>query len=201
MPEAELKRSAATLAMSKLGVQQAQREATAALGALASGLGRRAGRHPGSGRGTGRIASARSFGGTSPTIGGCARAEVDAGGRGGHGRSGGPWKKLPLFTDLAVGLGAVALGEFAETGLVVSVEWPLPLFDQNKGRIDEARAKKRQAQQNVEAWKSDWLGALLEAHSRYGQYFERQETPFGPGHSGPWRPPWKRWRRVFKMDN
>lgn len=175
LPEAEKSRSDAAVAMARLELAQARRQATAALGTLAAVWG-------GAPSEVGGVAGAMDslpVPEPLPTVLQrmtqapglrAVEAEVEVQGRQAE------VEEAAAIPDLAVGAGGVWFGAFDEAALVLSLEWPLPLFDRNQGRVDEARARERQARFQVEAWKEEWTATLLDVHSKYEQYYEKQSV-------------------------
>lgn len=77
--------------------------------------------------------------------------------------------------DLGVQVGGGFFGGLQDVGLVIGLEWALPLFDQNQAAVDEGRSRQRQARSKLAAWQNEWLEALGEAHGAYEVNYQRQQ--------------------------
>ncbi len=173
MPEAERSRSEATFALAELAVVQAQRQAAAALRGLAASWGGKPNEVAAVSGDLGTLpvpdslAELTGFVGQAPGYQ-AVLAEEEVWAQQVH------LEEAVAVPDLSLSAGGGWFGGFAEFGLVLGVEWAMPLFDRNVARIDEGRARQRQARHRVTAWESGWMEQLVEAHGVYELNFERQ---------------------------
>lgn len=78
--------------------------------------------------------------------------------------------------DLTIGAGARNLNDADETGAVVSLSIPLPLFDRNQGNIAAAQTRIFKGRRESLAAKIDVTGVFLEAYGRLVAASERLKS-------------------------
>lgn len=78
--------------------------------------------------------------------------------------------------DLTIGAGARNVEDADETGALVSLSIPLPVFDRNQGNIQAAQTRISKGRREGLAAKIDVTGVLLEAYGRLLASSQRLET-------------------------
>jgi cobalt-zinc-cadmium efflux system outer membrane protein len=82
-------------------------------------------------------------------------------------------EKAKATSDVTVGGGVQYFGEGDDAAMVVGVALPIPLFNRNQGRVEEAMEKLAQAREQYKATKIERVTALAEALNRLtGAYDE-----------------------------